>query len=171
MNSKIKILGDPHLGRSFVHGVPLSRRGEREEMVWKQFEAELDVDHETDFHICIGDLFDKAVVSYDTINRAAQLYISAAERYPGTIFLIVKGNHDWQRDLDRISAFDLFASIVASIDNIVIVDLFYQSNNEFAVFAWHPTISAAQMVEKCGGVYRTAYGHWTLKATAITIRT
>ena len=133
-------------------------------MVWAEFEDSLNIkDPLGEFHICLGDLFDKAVVSYDVINRAAQLYLDAARRFPNVTFIIVKGNHDWQRDLDRISAFDLFTSIVQQQENIQVVDLFYRVDNDFAVFAWHPTITSAEMVEKCGGVYQTAYGHWDVE--------
>lgn len=133
-------------------------------MVWKQFEDSLALkDPLAEFHICLGDLFDKAVVSYDVIDRAAELYLDAARRFPNVTFIIVKGNHDWQRDLDRKSAFDLFTSIVQQQENIQVVDLFYKVDNDFAVFAWHPTITAADMVFACGGEYRTAYGHWDIE--------
>ena len=53
------LLGDPHLGRTFVHGVPLHRRGEREVMMWRNFAQSLS-NVTTPLHICLGDLFDRA---------------------------------------------------------------------------------------------------------------
>ena len=37
----IELLGDAHLGKPFIHGVPLHRRGDREKMVWADFERSI----------------------------------------------------------------------------------------------------------------------------------
>src|SRR4029078_2818152 len=87
------LLGDPHLGRTFVHGVPLHRRGEREAMLWRDFAQSLS-NVTTHLHICLGDLFDRAAVSYHTIVSAARLYMHAAAKFPETKFIILRGNHD-----------------------------------------------------------------------------
>ena len=34
----IEFQGDAHLGKPFIHGVPLHRRGDREKMLWADFE-------------------------------------------------------------------------------------------------------------------------------------
>ena len=99
------LLGDPHLGRTFVHGVPLHRRGEREAMLWRDFAQSLS-SVAAPLHICMGDLFDRAVVSYDTIVSAARLYMHAAAKFPQTKFIILRGNHDTSRDADKVSAFE-----------------------------------------------------------------
>lgn len=117
---KIDICGDPHLGKTFVHGVPLHRRHEREEMVWADFEANLRAT-EADLHVCLGDLMDRAIVPYDVILRAADIYLSVAADKPGTRFIILIGNHDKFKLLERSSAFDLFARLVASAANITLV--------------------------------------------------
>lgn len=117
---KIDIMGDPHLGKTFVHGVPLHRRGEREEMVWRDFEANLRAT-DADLHVCLGDLFDRAIVPFNVILRAADLYLSTAAQKPSTRFVILRGNHDVQKLLEKASAFDLFARLVASAPNITIV--------------------------------------------------
>lgn len=152
------ILGDPHLGRSFVHGVPLARMGEREKMVWNDFAASFRGPLPS-WHVCMGDLFDKAVVPYDVILRAARSYEEAAHNNPATRFIILKGNHDWRRDLDQPSAFDLFAELVGHQSNIVTVHDWY-AEDEFAFFAWHPTIRPEEMVARAGCGYSTAFGHW-----------
>ena len=160
MSSSIKILGDPHLGRTFIHNVPLARRGEREVFVWQDFTHNLMSANGFDYHVCLGDLFDKAVVPYDIVARAADVYIRAATAFPDTTFIIMKGNHDWMRDLERVSAFDLFAMIVAGEPNIVVVETFYQIDDRMAFFAWHPTISAAEMVSQVAGTVKEVFGHW-----------
>ncbi|SFD69408.1 DNA repair exonuclease SbcCD nuclease subunit [Sulfitobacter brevis] len=116
----IDLMGDPHLAKSFVHGVPLHRRGEREEMVWQAFAVNLAAT-KADLHVCLGDLFDRAIVPYDAILRAADVYLHTAAEKPETQFIILRGNHDLLRDLERASAFDLFARLVASADNVTIV--------------------------------------------------
>lgn len=157
----IETLGDPHLGRSFVHGVPLHRRGDREELVWAQFEQSLN-STTADVHVCMGDLFDKAYVSYDVIVRAALAYIKAANDKPETKFVILKGNHDWVRDLDKSSAFDLFTHIVDHIQNIFVVAQRWQYMEKLAFFAWHPTIFAADNVFTSGATI--AFGHWDVES-------
>lgn len=116
----IDLMGDPHLSKTFVHGVPLHRRGEREELVWQAFEADLTAT-EADLHVCTGDLFHRAIVPYDAILRAADIYTRVAADKPDTQFIILRGNHDQLRDLERASAFDLFARLVAPVPSITIV--------------------------------------------------
>ena len=120
MEAPITLMGDAHLGRSFIHGVALSRRGEREEMVWRDFAANLAA-AKPGLHVSMGDLFDKAIVPYEVIARAAKLYRQAAEAKPQTRFVVLRGNHDVRRDLEKISAFDLFALLVRDIPTIFVV--------------------------------------------------
>lgn len=140
--ARIQLLGDPHLGRSFVNGVPLHRRGERERMVWEAFleglHAPDGADH-PDLHICLGDLFDKWIVSFDLILKTAAAYREVADLQPTTTFYILKGNHDWIRDLERRSAFDVFAALVANVDNIHVVDKpIWLLQHSIALCPWHP---------------------------------
>ena len=116
---ELHVVGDPHLGRQFVHGVPLHRRGEREKLVWAHFQRELMVP--ADVHVCLGDLFDKAVVSYDTIVNAAMLYIQVATQNPDIQYFVLRGNHDISKDLTRRSAFDVFSMLVRVCENIHVV--------------------------------------------------
>lgn len=117
----IDIMGDPHVGKTFVHGVPLHRRGEREAMVWDAFRGNLEAT-ESDLHVCMGDLFERPIVPYDAILKAADIYREAASDKPQTKFVILRGNHDCLvRDLERASAFDLFARLVSDVRNIIVV--------------------------------------------------
>src|ERR1700676_3269686 len=97
-NGTIKILGDPHIAKVFTNNVPLHRRGEREKMVWLQFERGLHPEG-ADCHVMTGDLFDRAIVQYEALMRAASLYRVAASSYPNTTFVVMRGNHDASRDL------------------------------------------------------------------------
>jgi hypothetical protein len=53
--------------------VPLHRRGDREKMVWADFERSVS-ETSADIHINLGDLLDRPVVPYDVIVRAARIY-------------------------------------------------------------------------------------------------
>lgn len=112
----VTFLGDAHLGRNFVEGVPLDRRGEREELVWQQFEKELT--GTTTLHSQVGDLFDKFDVPNEVILRAANIYLAAARRFPSTQFTILKGNHELSRSNLKVSALAIFKAIVSTQENI-----------------------------------------------------
>lgn len=163
---KIKLLGDPHLGRVFVNGVPLHNRGKRETMVWNQFADSVQTSKQFWMHVCMGDLFDRAVVPYNVILRAAETYMHAAEHCTDTTFVILKGNHDWMRDLELPSAFDIFAKIVAPCKNIICVDK-SRVISGLAFFAWHPTATNLERIahitkELVEQNVTTAYGHWDI---------
>lgn len=155
----IYLLGDPHLGRSFVNGVPLARRGDREAMVWAEF---LDRLHgpQCDVHLCLGDLFDKWVVSYDLILNVAAEYKKAAAAKPATRFYILKGNHDWIRDLERRSAFDVFAELVAGVTNIAIVDR-PRTIGPIVLYPWHPLWDAREKLKEYPG--KILFGHFDIE--------
>lgn len=158
----MKLLGDPHLGRSFIHGVPLDRRGEREMKQFNQFHADI-LTPGGDLHVCMGDLFDKAIVSYSTILNTALAYAQASKRNPQTMYVILKGNHDWLRDLEKPSAFDMFARLVAQLPNVKIVDE-YWSLQDKGFIAWHPTIPSIEMVGHLNRSVAVALGHWDIES-------
>ncbi|MBD9544223.1 metallophosphoesterase [Ensifer sp. ENS04] len=143
---RIFLLGDPHLGRTFLNGVPLHRRGDREKMVWQDFLAALDRAAGCDFHVCLGDLFDKWIVSFDLILKTADAYRKVALANPNTRFMILKGNHDWTRDLERRSAFDVFAALMRGTPNVTIVDKpIWLPAERLAFYPWHPLWEAKEV--------------------------
>jgi hypothetical protein len=64
-----KIVGDPHLGKVFLNGVPLARRGERERLQRQAFLQALNPQGAR-LHIILGDLFDRPKVSFETISTS-----------------------------------------------------------------------------------------------------
>lgn len=157
----VEIMGDPHLGRPFVNGVALEKRGLREKSVWADFEASLKRAGGKDFHVCVGDLFDKWHVSFGVIWNAAMQYLGAAHTYPSTTFIVMGGNHDIAKDLEKKGALDLFELIVARAPNIKVVrhEAFYTTIGKANVgfFPWHPTTPADELVTQDINV---AFGHW-----------
>ena len=112
------LLGDPHLGRRFRAGVPLHRRGERERLVWQDFENSI-ASCNTRYHLCMGDLFDSFIVAPEIVLQAAQAYRNA----PSDVeFIILRGNHDVSRDISRASSFDLFKALVADLPHVRVID-------------------------------------------------
>lgn len=168
----VKTLGDTHLGRVFHNGVPLHRRGDRERMVWAQFERELNDVEGVDVHIQMGDLFDKFQVSPNVVYRAAMMYRTASAAHPDVLYCINRGNHDASRDLERVSAYQMFAMMVGT-EILVVEDKPIRIGNKLradgepgiVVIPWHPVLNATELVMEhaaeiqwtYGGV---AYGHW-----------
>ena len=90
----LTLLGDPHLGKRFVTGVPLHRVGDRERMVWEDFHHSIAACR-TPMHVCMGDLFDKFIVAPEVLMGAFQAYLQA----PSSVdYIILRGNHDVSRD-------------------------------------------------------------------------
>lgn len=160
IDNRFKVLGDVHLGREFIRNVPLHRRGEREQSVWKQFEAELNPNGKA-VHVSMGDLFDKDKVSLPVIAKAASLYIAAANKYKDTTFYVLCGNHDRSRDLEFVSAFDIFSMIVG--DSVICVNETPVVHKDFALIPWHPVKSASELIATSDlpqGLLNYAFGHW-----------
>lgn len=161
--ASVALLPDPHLGRKFINDVPLHRRGDRERMVWEDFEQRLrTLPTYTRYHVTLGDLFDTPNVSAETVLRAANAYLAAAKRLEKCSFVILAGNHDIGRSLQPVS-FDLFSAIVEGQFNIKVVRDKGEAVGPFAVVPWSPTKTAAEIIS---GLPRKAYtaifGHWDL---------
>lgn len=161
----VKTLGDPHLGRRFLSGVPLHRRGEREASVWRQFAAELDDVGGVDVHVCLGDLFNAFVVPPEVTLEAAQRYRDAARRHPHVQYVVLMGNHDGARDAARRSSFDLFAALTAGVANLHVVSGAALALDGLLFCPWHPFQSAAELLAPhAGRRVHAAFGHWDLDA-------
>lgn len=160
----IHLIGDPHLGRRFVTGVPMHRRGDREAMVLEDFRSQVQ-DTVCDLNIMMGDIFDKFVVPIEIVIEAAVIYEMAAKANPLREFVLLRGNHDASRDADRKSSFDILAMLLAPLPNVYVVrnEPIVVANRAF--FPWHPFVSAQELVGQLaaknnGRVYDAAYGHW-----------
>lgn len=161
---KIKTLGDPHLGRPFLTGVPLHRRGEREQQVMEQFRKDLLDVKGVDMHVCMGDLFDKMVVPPSVVLFAAAAYLKAARENPEVYYVVLMGNHDGSRDTMMRSSFDLFDAIVNPVGNILVVrDHARHLQRGLCFVPWHPFKSAKEMVAEAppAEVY---FGHWDIES-------
>lgn len=157
--TKVGIIGDVHLGRRFLNGVPLDRRGERELLVYSQFQRELRA--ECDVLIQVGDLFDKFVVPLDVIMMTVEA-IRAEARDSEHSFYFMRGNHDASRDLEKVSAFQIASYMLRDLENVHFiddVDVITVGEAKLGLVSWDPVSTAADMVkylDPCDAVF----GHW-----------
>ena len=124
--NQIQTIGDAHLGRVFKTNVALDRRGEYEEQQFEEFERLLNASRpegleETNFVKCqVGDLFDKAVVSNQTVLRTLellQLYETTAEEP----IYIISGNHDDSKSVTEPTSWDVLAKFFDGSPNVFFV--------------------------------------------------
>lgn len=164
----IKVIGDVHLGKRFVTGVPLHRRGEREQMVMEQFKRELTTGLDgIDLVVQTGDIFDKFVVPNEVLDWTASTIIEAASANPSVTFVFYRGNHDAQRDLQKVSSFDLLADLCWATENIrFVIDRPFVFQGSVAFLPWHPVTSAAEMAKQLptGLDLHCVFGHYDLKS-------
>lgn len=164
----VRLMGDPHQGRTYTHGVPLHRRGEREEISRTAFRESLDVPETCQLHICVGDIFDKFVVSPSVVLFVAFAYSEFARGRPGTTFVILRGNHDASRDADLRSSFDVLAHLLAGVPNIVVVkdepEVVQVEGKDFGFIPWHPFRDAwdqgRRLFDACPAYLEAVVGHW-----------
>ncbi|RQS17076.1 metallophosphoesterase [Burkholderia sp. Bp8998] len=163
---RVGFLGDPHLGRAFLTGVPLDRRGERERMQMNEFVESLFAD--VDVNICLGDIFDTFVVPPEIVLAVASAYREAARARPNTWFVLTRGNHDASRDADKRSSFDLLYQLLNGVENIVIakddVQIVEHGIFRLGVVPWHPFTNskdmARKLVEDGYKEFDLVVGHW-----------
>lgn len=161
---RVNVCGDVHLGRTFRTGVPLHRLGDREQMVWDQFEDELSI--EADVTIIMGDLFDKFVVPPEVVLRAYHLLLDAQKHRD---IYILRGNHDASRDSQKVSSFELLTNLFDGRGLAVefIDQAYYLLTNHkvFMLCGWQPFTSAADGITTLGVNHWgkpvvAAFGHW-----------
>ena len=136
MTTTFKVLGDVHLGKVFVNNVPLHRGVITRRSSGQKFQKRLDPKG-AEVHVNMGDLYDKPFVPYGVVWCSAQLYLNAARAHPNTTFIVLRGNHDASRDLEAVSAFDIFEGLVAPAENIRCVKDWF-AHDELVFFGWHP---------------------------------
>lgn len=117
--NKICYIGDTHIGKRFKTGVPLDRLGEREELIYKLFEEQLN--QEADAIIHLGDLFDTPTISYDDLMRTFKLIRKAAKRHPLCQYVFLAGNHDISKDTEKTCAFKVLSYLLNIQSNVTFV--------------------------------------------------
>lgn len=103
----IQLIGDPHLGKKFKTGVPRTKLGMREESQFNEFEKLVN-NPNTNVVIIMGDLFDKCVVSSNTVYRTYQIIQDSVNTDNDRLIIILPGNHDISKDSTQVSSFTIF---------------------------------------------------------------
>ncbi len=164
----VNTIGDPHLGRSFKTGVPLHRLGDREAMVWEEFERQLGLP--ADLTIIMGDLFDKFVVPPEVVLRCFDLLLKyTSSKQP---IYILRGNHDASRDTNKGSSFDILERLVAAanaplftVTGASLTTFVHQDTTAVLLCGWSPFQNAADSMDSVLVGNRptpiaAAFGHW-----------
>jgi DNA repair exonuclease SbcCD nuclease subunit len=138
-------------------------------MQWKDFVASL-IETKANVHVCMGDIFDSFVVPYSLILRVANTYETTARVNKATEFVLIRGNHDADRDLERRSAFDILEALLKSVKNVHVVSEYPLSLGGLCFFPWHPTKTTVDMLpgpyngtDLKPGPELVAFGHWDVE--------
>lgn len=159
--SRYRLIGDPHITRKFEFGVPLARRGEREESLFKQFEDELS-DKGEQLLIVVGDLFEKPGVNLKDLHRAMLLVLAAAKANPDRKVVIMAGNHDISAQQNDPGGFDILSLLNGSLPNLIIAHKPLVIDG-IALFPWEWSRCAIDQLEVVRGFgFDVAVGHWDL---------
>lgn len=132
------LIGDVHIGRKFKTGVPLNRRGEREEMFYTKFKEEIakginevKVGRSAGV-VQLGDLFDTFSVGYTDLFKVMSALYEFEINQVHAYFLA--GNHDLAKDQTKISALKALQHLTNGWNYVhFIIDhpfLFSLSNNQ-----------------------------------------
>lgn len=168
--TKTRLIGDPHQGRVYRSGVPLHRRGEREQLNRDTFlSAMLELPEDVEMVVIVGDLFDKFVVDPATLLFVYEILAEAADVYPHIQFIVLRGNHDASRDTALRSSFDILFHL---LDWSGVIELVREEphttkigEDRFLFLPWHPFQTAREMAKKApDGKYTAAFGHWDIES-------
>lgn len=172
-DTNLTILGDVHLDKRFRTGVPLHRIGEREKLVWEDFERSL-MECKTPMHVQTGDLFDQFAVSEACVLKAASLYRKAAKENRDTDYIVYRGNHDASRDTDKKSSFDVFYELMTGTGVHVLdtIDFISRGGKLYGFIPWHPFKSSTELAHDLLKILETApgrkldavFGHWDVES-------
>ena len=156
-----RLVGDPHVGREFRTGVPLHRRGDREDSIKQSLSSATCFGG--DFVVLVGDVFDKFVVSNADVIWLSELLVGRCSQYPNTKFFVLRGNHDASRDVDKVSSFEMLKRLVQGVtSNVIFVDNDPYEWNGIVFFPWCPFETALEVVERGPDSFEVAIGHWDL---------
>lgn len=120
---KVQTVGDVHLGRKYVNGVPIHMRGTIERMQREKFVELLNLP-DREWHVLVGDLFDSFIVDPSDVDFAANAILGAARKHTNRLYILLGGNHDESKDLTKISSFENLQLVLreANLKNVRIID-------------------------------------------------
>lgn len=159
-----KLIGDPHIGRVFKTGVPLTRLGDREKMVQDQLASELLSNDNTPV-IIMGDLFDKYSIPDSLVLWLSEVLNETASFKK---VYILRGNHCVSKDVNKRGSFDVLERLcpeVVFVNTYNLINL-PQHAGSLILFGYDAFKSAKELAEEIPDNlnYLAAFGHWDLTA-------
>lgn len=172
----IRVIGDPHIGKSFKQGVPKDILGKREQMSLDLFKDLLDSG--TNYVIVVGDLFDKFQVDVTTFYKVLKVIEETSKNNPNTKFIFLNGNHDLSKESEKISSFQLLQNYIDVHQDIFNVRIILSKQKEpilklsdegiaLGLFHYNPFMSIDEeyaddelQIDSNAYPIKIAFGHW-----------
>lgn len=172
-NPDVALIGDPHIGKRFQNGVPLSRRGERERHQKETLLASLhEAASKSKVVVMLGDLFDQYEVVGSDLFDVYEIYTEVASKHPSVMFIILRGNHDVSRYVSKRSSFDILEKMLVKYNNLRVITApqsmtINRKNYLFIPYdAFLPTEDLLTSFYKglLNEKYHGIFGHWDLES-------
>lgn len=156
-----RLIGDPHATKKFQVGVPIARKGEREEMLMQDLENRLQSNGENAI-VMVGDLFEHPLCSISDAYRIISMILNAAKKFPNTKYIMNAGNHDVSPQLSSINTFDILKLFHQTEPNLYILTK-PMVIDDMAIFPWEWDRKPLEQLEDVRGQsFKHAIGHWDL---------
>lgn len=165
--TRVQTIGDVHLGRSFINGVPLDKRGLIEAMVKAKFEKLLETP--ADYIVQMGDIFDKFQVDESEVIYVAETFLKIARKHKDRRYVLLRGNHDESKDVTKTSSFTVLSMILreAGLPNIHVVSGVsgFDEKDRMGMIGWSPESSAKELADLLvitnqDTPLAAVFGHW-----------
>lgn len=172
----IRVIGDPHIGKSFKQGVPKDILGKREQMSLDLLKELLHSN--VNYIIIVGDLFDKFQVDVTTFYKVLMLLEEASKNNPNTKFIFLNGNHDLSKESEKISSFQLLQNYIDRHQDISNIRVILSKQEEpilklsdegiaLGLFHYNPFMSIDEeytddelQIDSVLYPIKIAFGHW-----------
>lgn len=161
MQKPYVLIGDPHVTKKYMLGVPVHRRGEREQSLMEDLRTRLN-DVKADMVIMVGDLFEKPTCDLKDLYSVCEMMLDACRRNPSVTYVFQAGNHDISPQQAFKGAFDILKLFHQMLPNLHIITK-PTVINRVALFPWEwDRTSLEQLDDLDSGSYDFAIGHWDL---------
>lgn len=118
--------------------------------------------HGIDFHVCMGDIFDRPHVAEKDILTAYNTYRRAVQANKLVTFVLIAGNHDLSRDRDVVTSFDLLREMLKD-EGVIVVQHQWKIVGNMLFVPFAPLMSSTSMVaDVAKRQFDAAFGHWDI---------
>lgn len=134
--------------------------------MFSTFQSYLNPVDKTDlkYIVIMGDLFDKASVNNTVILETYQIIIQACKNNPEINYILLAGNHDLSKDLDKVSSFTLLSTLLSlsKFKNLFIPSdlLVFVEENTTLIFCSYNPFNSTNFSDVKFTQNNIAFGHW-----------